>query len=84
MLLSIPGKKGDGGVLNNETAYNKNTFNASFSIITIYSRFNPSIPPLVREYSDIVNTATHEDTSRRIPSLFLEICVNLPRMHSDL
>ena len=34
-LLRIPGKKGDGGVLTNETAYNKDTFDASFNFITI-------------------------------------------------
>ena len=34
-LLRIPGKKEDGGVLTNEATYNKDTFDASFSFITI-------------------------------------------------
>ena len=45
-LLRIPGKKGEIGVLTNKTAYNKNTFDASFSLITLCSRSDPSTPLL--------------------------------------
>ena len=38
-LLRILGKEKKGGVLTNETRYDKDTFGASFSFITICSRF---------------------------------------------
>ena len=38
-LLRILGKERQGGVLTNETKYKKDTFDASFSFITIPSRF---------------------------------------------
>ena len=52
-LLRILGKEREGGTLTNETTYNKDTFDASFSFITICLRFALFLSREIRQSESI-------------------------------
>ena len=92
-LLRIPVQKGDGGILTKENTYNKDTFDPSFSFITVCWRFNLFLVfhPGSKKYLEIcrfrdrlLSELSKGNTEENEEGLsgFLNICKRILDLHS--